>query len=278
MRTTTIVIVVVLLYAMLSSTFTFWVYDVEVQVKKSSPKIRWSDSTNITYNTTLKTVTHEYEYSVCNPRKAARGKLTILLLGGTNYIISTIVLLNTMLVTIVLGWRLVKFGKSRERLTSRKKNGKENRFQNRKISRVSITVKLNRESQMAVTLLLISGFHIIIHFTYMIDFVLLYSGFAIFNFPKSTMRVLETIEEVTDALNILIRLWNFYAYIITIPSFRVAILETYTCGRWTKARGSINNRNDETSRQTYSLSGPSQCVSSDIPLKTNCKGSSDDRP
>ena len=83
---------------------------------------------------------------------------------------------------------------------------------------MSIKVKLNREEQMAVTLLLISGFHLIIHLIYMIDFVLLNSGIAIFNFPKSTIEALEVIEEVTDALNILIRLWNFYAYILTIPS------------------------------------------------------------
>ena len=273
MHTTTIAIVFVLLFATLSSTFTFWVYDVEIQVKKSSPKIRWSDSTNITFNTSLKKVTHEY--IVCNPRKAAQGKLTILLLGGTNYIISTIVLL---LVTIALGWRLVKFGKTRKRLTSKTENGKETSFQNRKTSRVSIKVKLNRESQMAVTLLLISGFHLIIHFTYLIDFVLLYSGIAIFNFPNSTMQVLETIEEVADALNILIRLWNFYAYILTIPSFSAAILETCTCGRWPKAHGSINNKNDEMSRQTYLLREQSQIASSAIPLKTNCKGSSDERP
>ena len=247
MRATAIAIFVVLLYATLSSTFTFWVYDVDVQIKKSSTKFRLSNSTNIIYNSTLKKVTHEY--IVCNPRKAARGKLAILLLGGTNYIISTIVLL---LVTLALGWQLVKFGKTRDRLTSRTKNGKNTPSRNRKTSSISLKIKLNRETQMAVTLLMISGLHIIIHLTYMIDFVLLYSGIAIFNFSKRTMRVLETIEEVTDALNILIRLWNFYAYIVTIPSFRFAILETYTCGRWPKSSGSINNRSFETSpsRQT----------------------------
>ena len=215
MCTTTIAIAVVLLYSTLSSTFTFLVYDVEVQVKKSLRRISWFDATNSTgtFNTTLKQISREYY--ICNPRNAARGKLTLLLLGGTNFIISTIVLL---LVSIALCWALVKFGKTRKRLILRKSDGKETALQNRKANRMSIKVKLNREEQMAVTLLLISGFHLIIHLIYMIDFVLLNSGIAIFNFPKSTIEALEVIEEVTDALNILIRLWNFYAYILTIPS------------------------------------------------------------
>ena len=235
MRTTTIAIAVVLLYSSLSSTFTFLVYDVEIQVKKRARKISWFNATNSIFNTTLKETSSDYY--MCNPRKAALGKLTILLLGGTNFIISTIVLL---IVTLALGWALVKLGKTRERLTIRKSDGKEKALQNRKPSLMNIKVKLNRESQMAVTLLLISGFHLIIHLIYMIDFVLLYSGIAIFNFPKSTIEALEVIEEVTDALNLLIRLWNFYVYILMIPSFRIAILELTTCGRWPKSRGSVH--------------------------------------
>ena len=235
MHTTTIAIVVVLLYSTLSSTFTFMVYDVEVQVKNKTHRISWFDATNSTFRTTEKEIFSEYY--MCNPRKASlkREKLAILLLGGTNFIISSIVLL---IVTIAMGLALVKFGKTRERLTMRKRDGKEKALQNRKPYQMSSgKVKLNRESQMAVTLLLISSLHIIIHFVYMVDFVLMYSGIAIFNFSKSTIDTLEIIEEVTDALNILIRLWNFYVYITTIPSFRFAILELITCGRCPKSSG-----------------------------------------
>ena len=238
MRTTTIVIVVVLLYSTLSSTFTFLVYDVEIQEKNITHNISCFDATNSTFRTTKNKISSEYNTErMCNPRKAARENLTMLLLGGNKFIISTFVLL---IVTIALGWALFKFGKTRERLTIRKNDGKEKALQNRKPSRINIKVKVNRETQMAVTLLFISGFHLIIHLIYMIDFVLLYSGIAIFNFPKSTIETLEVIEEVTDAFNILIRLWNFYAYLLTIPSFRFTILELITCGRWPKSREAIH--------------------------------------
>lgn len=116
--------------------------------------------------------------------------------------------------------------------------------------KINIKVKLNRESQMAFTLLLISGFHLIIHLASAIDFALLYCGIA-FDFSKSTMRMIEAGEEVTDALSILIRIWNFYALFVTIPSFRSAILEFITCRIWPKAHGSINIEKRDSSQKTH---------------------------
>ena len=107
----------------------------------------------------------------------------------------------------------------------------------RQSSLASVRIKLSRESRMAVTLLTISVFHLSIHVASVIDFVLMYTGYLL-NFDRRTMNTLAAIEEVTDALNILIRLWNFYAYLLTIPSFRAAVLQFITCHRLPKAPGS----------------------------------------
>ena len=256
MRTTIIAIAAILLASAVPSLFTFFVYNIDndpniarafmaATVKKpvySRPKLSHLSHLLTTEGgidlSTFYSLSTE-AYIICSAREGVRnGRLALVLAGGTNFVLSTLILLG---LSIALGWRLVLIGRTRDRLTDRKRSQSQNETQEKEVRRqnslASVRIKLSRESRMAVTLLTISVFHLSIHVASVIDFVLMYTGYLL-NFDHQTMNTLAAIEEVTDALNIFIRLWNFYAYLLTIPSFRAAILQFITCHCLPKAPGS----------------------------------------
>ena len=256
MRSTSIAIAAILLASALPSLFTFFVYDIDKEphiarafmaasVKKpvySRPKLSHlshllTTEGGIDFSSFQSPSTEAY--IMCSAREGVKnGRLALVLAGGTNFVLSTLILLG---LSIALGWRLVLIGRTRERLTDRKRSQSLKETQEREMRRqsslASVRIKLSRESRMAVTLLTISVVHLSIHVASVIDFVLIYTGYLL-NFDHRTMNTLAAVEEVTDALNILIRLWNFYAYLLTIPSFRAALLQFITCHCLSKAPGS----------------------------------------
>lgn len=249
MRTTIIAIGAIFTCSALLSMFTFLVYDVDKEpqiakafmaasVRKAAfriPKHSLVHSAGEGFNTTTFLSPSTESFVVCSARDGVeKGMLGLVLAGGTSFVLSTLVLLG---LSIALGWRLVRFGRMRDRLIDRKRSQLQKELQEREMRRQSslprLRIRLSREARMAVTLLAISVFHLSIHLASAIDFVLMYTGY-ILNFSLQTMSDLAAVEEVTDALNILIHLWNCYAMVLTIPSFRAAILQFFTCGRLPK--------------------------------------------
>lgn len=155
------------------------------------------------------------------------GLLQLALLGGTQYIVSTFILL---VLSLVLAGRLL--GISRQRRVLRESFRAQNSGQSapRGEDRVKKHEVVSRELRMAVTILMMAALHLCVHVIGAGLWVMLYIE-ATSGLSPHVRRSLRRITSVVDTASILIRIWNFWAYFATIPTFRAAVLFGATCGQ-----------------------------------------------
>lgn len=204
LRATSIAIVGAVLFAMATSSFTLWTFSV---ARGTCTAFAGSSS----------------------------GQFRLALLGGTQYIVSTLVLL---LLSIVLAFRLLGIARQRRALhdSSREStflkasvagSGEENRA-----SKQAVGMK---ELRMAVTILLMAALHLCVHVVGAGLWAMLYFD-ATSGLSPRIKQTMASVASVVDTVSICIRLWNFYAYLVTIPTFRAAVLFGVTCGRCSSSR------------------------------------------
>ena len=166
--------------------------------------------------------------------EANSGLLRLALLGGTQYIVSTLVLL---VLSFVLAGRLLDIARQRRTLLASSGaskasglvqatlgEGGEDRNRKHEVG--------SRELRMAVTILMMAALHLCVHVIGAGLWAMLYLE-ATSGLSPRIRQALASVAGIVDSVSILIRLWNFYAYLATIPTFRAAVFFGITCGRCT---------------------------------------------
>ena len=224
LRTTCIALGTIFLYSLFANTYCFWLFSI-----RSRPKVSQITGTNETY------------YS-CSTYKAARskntGKIIMIMFGYIEPIFPITVLL---ILSIFLGIRLIIVASKRRELLSRKKSSNlistirnPQNTHNESVRRLD-QKGIQREFQLALVIIAFSVAEILIEGSSSILSAILAVMSRVLKDPALNYRykLLKQIDFYFQDASILLRIWNLFAYLIIMPSFRQAIMDcVFTTKIW----------------------------------------------